>query len=87
MVHQIESALRSALDIHYIKIIDNSHKHAGHKQNINGGHYEAHIVSNDFEHKSLINRHRMIYKILDDMMKTKIHALSIKVQTVKEFNF
>ena len=40
--------------------------------------------SNDFEEKSLIERHRMVYAILDEMLKKEIHALSIEARTVEE---
>ena len=35
---------------------------------------------------SLINRHRLIYDILDKMIKVEIHALSIKALTESENN-
>jgi len=85
MTNKIESVLRACLDIHHIEIIDDSAKHAGHKQNSGGGHYNAFIISNSFEGKSLIQRHQLVYDALGDMMKTKIHAFSMKTLTVNEF--
>ena len=86
MIKIIENAICSTLDIHHITISDDSEKHANHKKDSYGGHYNAIIVSNDFIGKSLIERHRMIYSILGNMMKTKIHAFSMKVLTIEEFN-
>jgi len=33
---------------------------------------------------SQINRHKLIYKTLDELMKTEIHALSISAKTPSE---
>ena len=85
MITKIESALRSHLKIHHLEIIDDSAKHDGHKQNSGGGHYNAFIISNSFEGKSLIQRHRLVYDALGDMMTKEIHAFSMKTLTVSEF--
>ena len=49
-----------------------------------GQHFEAIIVSADFEGKSLIQRHQMVYCVLGDKMKSQIHALSMKTLTPGE---
>jgi BolA protein len=85
MTTKIEAAIRAQLDIHHIEIIDDSAKHAGHKQNSGGGHYNAFIISNLFEGKSLLQRHRMVYDALGDMMTNDIHAFSMKTLTIEEF--
>ena len=85
MTTKIETAIRAQLDIHHIEIIDDSAKHAGHKQNSGGGHYNAFIISDSFEGKSLIQRHRMVYDALGEMMTNDIHAFSMKTLTVDEF--
>ena len=85
MTTKIETTIRAHLDIHHIEIIDDSAKHAGHKQNSVGGHYNAFIISNAFEGKSLIQRHRMVYDALGNMMKNDIHAFSMKTLTIEEF--
>lgn len=46
-----------------------------------GQHFEAIIVCPDFEGKSLIERHKMVYSALGDKMKSEIHALSMKTLT------
>jgi BolA protein len=43
-------------------------------------------VSTDFEAKSLIQRHRMVYKALSDLLETDIHALSIQAFTPNQFS-
>ena len=83
LVEKIESKLNAGLNIHSLKIIDDSHKHANHSQS-SGGHFKVIIRSNDFKDKSLIERHRMVYAILDQMLKKEIHALSIDARTAEE---
>ena len=51
-----------------------------------GQHFEAVIVCADFEGKSLIQRHKMVYSALGDKMKSEIHALSMKTLTTAELS-
>ncbi|MBL8429975.1 MAG: BolA family transcriptional regulator [Dechloromonas sp.] len=60
-----------------IDIVDDSHRHAGHAGARDGGHYQLQIVAQAFAGKSTIARHRMIYDAAGDLMRGKIHALSI----------
>ena len=47
--------------------------------------YEVQIVSDLFDNKSTIQRHKMIYALLDSYIKTgEIHALTIKAMTISE---
>ena len=47
--------------------------------------YTVNIISNAFEGKSTIQRHKMIYALLDGYIKTgEIHALTIKALTLDE---
>ena len=47
--------------------------------------YEVQIVSDVFENKSTIQRHKIIYSLLDSYIKTgEIHALTIKAMTLSE---
>ena len=47
--------------------------------------YTVRIVSNVFKGKSTIQRHKMIYALLDGYIKTgEIHALTIKALTLDE---
>ena len=85
MVDKIKSAIESQLNIHHIEIIDQSAQHAGHSGNTGGGHYNAYIISDDFMDKSLIQRHRLVYDALGNMMQNEIHAFSMKTMTVDEF--
>ncbi len=70
-----------------INVIDDSHLHVGHNHN-GGGHYTIHIVDEKFSDLSRLQRHRMIYDILEQHMhdsKGKIHALALKLYSPYEY--
>ncbi len=67
-----------------IDIQDDSHLHAGHAGARDGGHYQLQIVAQAFAGKSTIARHRMIYDAAGDLMRGRVHALSIRAQTPDE---
>lgn len=67
-----------------IEIIDESHKHAGHASARGGGHFAVRIVSTAFAGKNLVQRHRMVYEAMGDLMQQEVHALSIKAETPNE---
>ena len=49
-----------------------------------GHHFEAIIVSDEFDGKNRIQRHQLVYAALGDKMKAEVHALSMKTLTVAE---
>jgi len=67
-----------------ITIIDDSPRHAGHAGARDGGHYQLQIVAQAFAGKSTIARHRMIYDAAGDLMRGRIHALSIRAEVPGE---
>ena len=44
-------------------------------------HWEAVVVSTEFDGKTLIQRHRMVFDALAEEMKGPIHALALKTFT------
>ena len=82
---KISNLLSSNLNIHHLDIVDESGGHQNHKKDSPGGHYRILLISDDFIRLDLISRHKKIYGTLDDMMKTEIHAISMKLMTVDEF--
>ena len=84
-VEAIREKIQAAFTPDQLDIIDESHQHAGHAGAKEGkGHFNVSIVSDQFSGKSLINRHKMVYEALADLMETDIHALSIKAKTLEE---
>ncbi len=67
-----------------IEIADESHLHAGHAGARSGGHYGLTVVSPQFVGKSTLERHRMIYSALHDLMQHGIHALNIRAYAPDE---
>jgi BolA protein len=67
-----------------VDIEDEGHLHIGHAGAKSGGHFKLNIVSESFKDKSTIERHRIIYKCLSDLMNTEIHAISIKAKSKDE---
>ncbi|MGK0373938.1 MAG: acid stress-induced BolA-like protein IbaG/YrbA [Arenicella sp.] len=49
-----------------------------------GHHFEATIVAVEFDGKSRIQRHQLVYAALGDKMKAEVHALSMKTLTPSE---
>ena len=82
----IENRLREAFAPSKIEVHDDSHRHAGHEgAKSGGGHFTVTIVSPQFQGKSPVQRHQMIYQALGAMMKQEIHALSIQALAPDEF--
>lgn len=48
-------------------------------------HFEAVVVSADFEGKSRLQRHQLVYAALGNSMASAIHALSIRAYTPDEW--
>ena len=64
---------------------DQSQLHAGHAGARDGkGHFDVTIVSEAFVGVNRIQRHRMVYDALSQMLETDIHALRIKAYTPSE---
>lgn len=77
-VAAIEGLIRASLTPENLEIVDQSHLHAGHAGAKDGkGHFHVAIVAAGFAGKSQIQRHRLVYDAVADMLKTDIHALSI----------
>lgn len=50
-----------------------------------GHHFQAVIVSREFEGKTRIQRHQRVYATLGDRMREEIHALSMRTLTPEEW--
>jgi len=82
---RISAELRSALHTYAVKLIDDSHLHAGHAGARDGrGHFRVRVVSADFEGLRTLQRHQLIYRSLGELMQTDIHALGISALTPAE---
>jgi BolA family transcriptional regulator, general stress-responsive regulator len=84
--HTITNKLREAFTPESLDVIDESHLHEGHAGHRPGGetHFRIYIVSDAFEGKSRIERHRMINATLAAELAGPVHALAIKAQAPNE---
>lgn len=68
----------------YLEVIDDEQHHIGHRHE-GDGHFTVTIVSPQFSQHSLVERHRMVFAAVGDLMHTSIHALSIRAYTPEEY--
>jgi BolA protein len=84
-LERIRTQLAQALPGAAIELIDDSHRHAGHAGARDGrGHFRVHIVSSAFAGLRPLQRHQLVYRALDELMRSDIHALSITALTPEE---
>lgn len=84
---EITRRLKEAFDPETLGVEDESYLHEGHAGAKDGrGHFRVLIISIKFDGKSMIERHRMIYRTLDDMMALDIHALAIDAWSPDELD-
>ena len=73
--------LNNEIEIQHIDIVDNSHKHKGHKSfSPEKFHLHLKIKSLYLNSISRVNAQKMIMKVLKDDINTKIHALEISIE-------
>ena len=82
---EIKKRLEEKLDLIHFEIKDFTGRHLNHKLHEGGFHLETTIVSDDFNDKTLIERHRLVYDAMGELMKHEIHALSMKTLTREEW--
>ena len=72
--------LKSALSPTMIELVDDSEQHRGHGGYNPAGesHFSLRIESPAFVDKNRVERQRMIYAALGDLMEARVHALSIR---------
>ena len=72
--------LNSALSPSFVELNDDSEQHRGHGGYNPAGesHFSLRIESRAFAGKNRVERQRMIYAALGELMDARVHALSIK---------
>jgi BolA protein len=88
---RIKAKLQAAFAPGSIEVIDESHKHASHAHAMNrpgaaasGTHFHVKVVSEAFEGKSLVERHRAINHLLRAEFDAGVHALAIEAKAPGE---
>ena len=85
-IAKIREKLEATFKPDRLEIIDESYKHAGHASAKGGGHFVVYIVAEQFAGKNPIQRHRLVYDAMGELMQSEVHALSIKAETPSESN-
>ena len=77
---EMRKRLDSALSPSRVELTDDSEKHRGHGGYNPAGesHFTLEIESAAFAGKSRVERQRMVYRALGDLLRERVHALSIR---------
>jgi BolA protein len=79
----IERKLEERFSPSVLEVMNESSKHsvpAGSET-----HFKVVVVSDVFEGKPLVERHRLVYEALGDEMRSGVHALTITSRTAAEW--
>tara|TARA_B100000212_G_scaffold125517_1_gene94128 strand:+ start:418 stop:675 length:258 start_codon:yes stop_codon:yes gene_type:complete len=78
---EIEKKLRMQVKFESLEIVDNSHKHKGHKFfSEEKFHLHLKIKSLYLSSISRLSAQKLIMKVLKDDLKSRIHALEISIE-------
>ena len=80
IVHKVEEGLQPA----FLEVTNESNKH-----NVPANsetHFKVLVVSQQFEGQSLINRHRIVNKLLKEELSGGVHALALHTMTPPEWD-
>lgn len=73
MPEEIKTFIENALLCEYVRVEGD------------GAHFEAVIVSAEFQGKTMVQQHQIVYRALGDRMHEQIHALSMKTFTPEQW--
>jgi BolA protein len=78
---RIESLLRKDFSPQYLEVFNESDQHSGPGFET---HFRVRLISSFFESRSLVERHRLVYKSLQAELDAGLHALSLEVFSTNE---
>ncbi|PWC32542.1 BolA family protein [Azospirillum sp. TSO35-2] len=83
---RIREKLTAGLAPVRLEVVDDSGRHAGHAGADAAGetHFHVTIVSDAFTGKSRVERQRIVYTLLADELRERVHALGLTTQTPGE---
>lgn len=79
----IEDKILNSFSPMFLEVINESHMHNVPKGS--ESHFKIVVVTDQFENKSLLARHKMLYQLLDDELKSGVHALALHTFTAAEY--
>ena len=81
---QITNKLVSKFQPKFIEVENESYKHSVPEGS--ESHFKVLVVSKDFSGLNRVERQRLVYALLAEELNTQIHALSLRLLTVTEFD-
>lgn len=82
-MQKIRAELQRQFQPEYLDIVDDGAKHIGHAHQ-GSGHFTVTIIARAFTGQSRLQRHRMVFAALDQLLAGEIHALGIKARAPEE---
>ena len=78
-LNRIEKKLKENFSPTFLEVLDESNQHAGHIGSRPGGetHFKVSMSSTRFKGLSRVQRQRAVYKVLDEELNERVHALSL----------
>ena len=71
---KIKQIISGSIDMKHFEVKDFTGRHLNHEQHNGGFHLEATIVSDHFVDKSLIDRHKIVYAALGNLMNCLLYT-------------
>ena len=86
---EIKFRLQNKFEPTNLEVINESEKHRGHINGPKGEeaaetHFYIKMYSHQFGGLSRLERHRQVYKVLDDLLPIPIHALRLELLNLDE---
>ena len=83
---KITNILNANFDLYSCCVSDISELHKGHSGYIEGEetHFKIIIVSNDFQNKNRLERHKMVNYFLKNEFEGSLHSVTYKLMTISE---
>ena len=83
---KITNILNKNFNLYRSFVSDVSETHKGHSGYVKGEetHFEIFIISNDFENKNRLERHKMVNNFLKNEFVGSLHSITYKLMTVSE---
>lgn len=80
VAENIKRKLEEKFEPLVLELIDESQMHKGHAgyNELGESHFRVVIASRCFEGRSRLERQRMVYEVLAEEIKDRVHALSLK---------
>ncbi len=79
----ISDKLQRAFTLKHLEVVNESHGH-----NVRPGsetHFKVTVVSDHFAGMRAVQRHQLLYKLLNDELQNGVHALAMHLYTVDEW--